>query len=90
MQTKLHLFLDWGITFDKPYKMEEKSHRKVCYADKQTLEENVIRQYMTEVIEEEGTSESTLKGKGGILHTPMHEQPGESKVDSKRKSILRT
>jgi type IV secretion system protein VirD4 len=47
---------------------------------------------MTEVIEEEeeGTSESTVKRQGGILHTPMHEQPGESKVDSKRKSILRT
>ena len=61
-------------------------------SDKQTLEENVIRQYMTEVIEEEeeGTSESTVKRQGGILHTPMHEQPGESKVDSKRKSILRT
>src|SRR5574344_475323 len=49
MQTKLRLFLDWGITFDKPYEMEEKSHRKVRYADKQTLEENVISQNMSDV-----------------------------------------
>ena len=90
MQTKLRLFLDWGITFDKPYEMEEKSHRKVRYADKQTLEENVISQYMTDVIDEEGTIESTANSQGGILHTPKHEQTEESKANSKRKSILRT
>jgi len=90
MQTKLRLFLDWGITFDKPYEMEEKSNRKVRYADKQTLEENVISQNMSDVINEEGTTESTVNRQGGILHTPAHEQTGESKVDSKRKSILRT
>ena len=90
MQTKLRLFLDWGITFDKPYEMEEKSHRKVRYADKQTLEENVLCQHMTDAIDEEGTTESTANKQGGILHTPTHEQTGEGKVDSKRKSILRT
>lgn len=90
MQTKLRLFLDWGITFDKHYEMEEKSHRKVCYADKQTLEENVISQNMSDVIDEEGTTKSAVKRQGGILHTPIHEQTEESKSDSKRKSILRT
>jgi len=92
MQTKLRLFLDWGITFDKPYEMEEKSNRKVRYADKQTLEKNVIQQYMYEEIEDEvgETTESTVKRQGGTIHTPMYEQTGEGKVDSKRKSILRT
>lgn len=90
MQTKLRLFLDWGITFDKPFEMEEKSNRKVRYADKHTLEENVIRQYISDVTDEEETTESAVKRQGGILHTPVHEQTSESKVDSKRKSILRT
>lgn len=90
MQIKLRLFLDWGITFDKPYEMEEKSNRKVRYADKHTLEENVISQNMSDVIDEEGTTESTANSQGGILHTPIHEQTEESKADSKRKSILRT
>ena len=90
MQTKLRLFLDWGITFDKSYEMEEKSNRKVCYADKQTLEENIISQHMSNVIDEEGTSEPAEKRQGGMLHTPIQEQTGEGKVDSKRKSILRT
>ena len=42
MRTVLRLFLDWGISFGDPYIMEEKSHRKVAYADKKTLEENII------------------------------------------------
>lgn len=29
MQTKLKLFLKWGITFEEPYEIEEKSARKV-------------------------------------------------------------
>jgi len=90
IQTKLRLFLDWGITFDRSYEMEEKSHRKVCYADKQTLEENIISQYMSNIIDKEVTTESTEKRQGGMIHTPIQEQTGESKVDSKRKSILRT
>lgn len=90
MQTKLRLFLDWGITFDKSYEMEEKSNRKVSYADKQTLEENIISQYMSDVIDEEGITESTVKRQGGILHTSVYEQTKEGKADSKRKSILRT
>lgn len=44
MRTRLKLFLDWGITFGKPYTVEEKSHRKVAYADKHTLERNIARQ----------------------------------------------
>lgn len=44
MKTVLRLFLDWGISFGNPYIMEEKSHRRVFYADKETLEENIINQ----------------------------------------------
>ncbi|MFI3228329.1 MAG: type IV secretory system conjugative DNA transfer family protein [Clostridia bacterium] len=42
MKTKLPLFLKWGITFEKPYVAEEKSSRKVHYADKNILERNII------------------------------------------------
>lgn len=38
MRTKLKLFLKWGITFEEPYEIEEKSARKVAYADKQERE----------------------------------------------------
>lgn len=42
MQTRLRLFLDWGITFDKTYETEQRANRKVYYADKQELEQNII------------------------------------------------
>ena len=38
MRTVLRLFLEWGITFDKPYTIEERAHRRVAYADKDELE----------------------------------------------------
>lgn len=43
MQTKLRLFLDWGITFNKTYEAKERSHRKVYYADKEELEKNILK-----------------------------------------------
>ena len=46
MKTKLKLFLKWGITFEEPYEREEKSARKVAYADKQEIEEEIIRRFM--------------------------------------------
>ena len=37
MQTRLRLFLDWGITFGKPYILPERAARKVAYADRASL-----------------------------------------------------
>ena len=37
MRTRLHLFLDWGIKFEKPYILPEKTTRKVAYASKSEL-----------------------------------------------------
>ena len=37
MRTHLHLFLDWGIKFEKPYILPEKTTRKVAYASKSEL-----------------------------------------------------
>ena len=43
MRTRLKLFTEWGITFGKPYEIEEKSARKVEYADRFELEAEIIR-----------------------------------------------
>ncbi|PYG86610.1 type IV secretion system protein VirD4 [Ruminiclostridium sufflavum DSM 19573] len=89
MKTKLRLFLDWGITFEKAYETEEKSHRKVYYADKEELEENIIRQTMALDMEDEETEDNTEQGKrGGTIHYPAIEQSEETA--SKRKAIIRT
>lgn len=37
MKVKLKLFLDWGITFGKPYEVPERAERSVHYASKQEL-----------------------------------------------------
>ena len=52
MRTRLKLFLKWGITFEEPYEIEEKSAREVAYADKQEIEQEIVRRYMCCVEEE--------------------------------------
>lgn len=86
MRTVLQLFLDCGITFGKPYIMEEKSHRRVFYADKETLEENIEEQDLDEDIEEIESGDGKNKC-GGMAHNPS------SKIDpinKKRRPTLRT
>ncbi len=46
MKTILKLFLNWGITFEDPYEMEEKSARKVSYVDKDRLENEIVNRQM--------------------------------------------
>lgn len=47
MNTKLRLFLDWGIRFEKVYEIEEHSYRKVYYANKEELEKNIVKSIST-------------------------------------------
>lgn len=74
MKTKLKLFLKWGITFEEPYEIEEKSARKVAYADKQEIEEEIIRRYVCCVEEEqENTAQNTVGRNGGMQQAQMNE-----------------
>lgn len=78
MKTRLRLFLDWGITFDSVYTVPEKVHRKVAYADRQTLEENIVRRHSATVVEDTDSGETPEAPAGtGILHTPADGQAGE-------------
>ena len=90
MKTKLRLFLDWGITFEKIYETEEKSHRKVYYADKEELEENIVRHTMALDLDDEAADDETTENgkRGGTLHSPAMDSSDESAV--KRKAIIRT
>jgi len=89
VKTRLRLFLEWGITFGKPYTVEEKSQREVVYADKQTLEENIVRNHFAchaaEDDAEKASADRFPHGKppveksarakdgSGTLHTPVAE-----------------
>jgi len=48
MQTRLRLFLDWGITFGEAYQTPDRGKRKVYYADKQELEEAILQKFPVE------------------------------------------
>ena len=45
MQTKLRLFLDWGITFGEPYATPEHAARPVAYASRQELFFSISKRY---------------------------------------------
>lgn len=71
MRTRLKLFLEWGITFGKPYEIAEQSARKVEYADRHELEAEIIRRNAAceEVPEEAGIDASP----GGMQHVPAQQ-----------------
>ena len=75
MKTKLKLFLKWGISFEEAYFIEEKSTRKVEYADKAELEEEIMRRH-TYLMEEEVDlpEEAAVKNSGGIMQSQMIKQ----------------
>ena len=45
MRTRLKLFFKWGIEFENVYSIEEKSERKVQYADSKEVEAAVLEKY---------------------------------------------
>ena len=67
MKVKLRLFLDWGIRFGEPYEVPEKAQRAVAYADKQELEESIIRRHYGTVAEEE-PPQDVPAAVGGMNH----------------------
>lgn len=87
MRTRLKLFLDWGITFGKPYEIAEQSARQVQYADRRKVEEEIIRRHAAcEDVPEETGAEATTSG--GILHTStptINLDPFEQKQESARR-----
>lgn len=62
MKSQMRLFLDWGIRFGTPYEIPEKTQRPVAYADKQTLEENIIRSQYASQIEDDDSSADLMSG----------------------------
>ena len=45
MQTRLRLFLEWGITFGEPYQVPQQAARKVYYASKAELTDVIYRAF---------------------------------------------
>lgn len=85
MKTRLKLFLKWGITFEEPMEFPEKSARKVAYADKQEIEEEIIRRYMCCMGNSEYADGKNVSVKAGGMQQANINEPL-----SKSRQMLRT
>ncbi len=52
MRTELRLFFKWGIEFEEGYVAEQHAARAVSYADRLTLEQEILRRRMDDDLEE--------------------------------------
>lgn len=82
MKVKLRLFLDWDIRFGKPYEVPEKAQRSVAYADKQELEEAIIRRHYGTIVVNEDPPQTASTAAGGMAQ-------GMQAVPDSRKTAFR-
>lgn len=61
MKTKLKLFLDWGIRFEKPLEIPDRGSRPVHYAGKAELEQAILSGCPLVYSEEPLQTQTTLK-----------------------------
>ena len=79
MRTKLPLFLKWGIRFEKPFEVEERAARKVAYADRFELEQEIMNRRCAYDEDDFAEFPEPPCGdrSGGALHTPVQEHEPE-------------
>lgn len=82
MRTVLRLFLEWGISFDKPYTIPERGNRRVYYADKNELEYAIYLKHKPPKddpgdFEPEGVATSAKSG--GMADTPQNSSKKKSR-----------
>ena len=82
MKVKLRLFLDWGIRFGMPYEVPEKAQRFVAYADKQELEESIIRRHYGTIVMDSEQPQGGGTSAGGIAQ-------GIQAAPDSRKTVFR-
>ena len=85
MQTRLRLFLDWGITFDRIYEVPEKAARKVAYADKDELERRIMTRYHADRAAEDAPT-SNQRAQSGMNHMQSNYSLRESKSQQRAQS----
>lgn len=81
MIVKLKLYFEWGIKFDKTYKLSDRGNRKVSYAGKDEIEAQIMRLYKKQFEENEIKEEhpnvskksNDTKGNSSGTSMPMSE-----------------
>ena len=88
MRTRLRLFLEWGITFEEEYRVEEQAARRVYYADQNALTRAIVRKYPPKLPEQKTTR--SVKGEGQLHDTPVQEMVVAEDIDYDRMPHKRT
>ena len=65
MRTRLHLFMDWGITFGEAYQVPEHGKRKVYYAGREELERAINQKFLIEEPDQAEKVPSPQRGRPG-------------------------
>lgn len=84
MKTRLRLFLEWGITFGKPYAVPERANRQVKYANREDLERNILAKHPSK---QEQNDHSASDGAGSYGGMASHAQ---STVKSEKHRQVKT
>ena len=82
MRTRLRLFLDWGITFGKPYILPERAAREVAYADKQSLMRSIHAKYPRDVVPPRAPRKAE---RGGMRQTDAQAMELQAEADAEAK-----
>ena len=77
MRTRLRLFLDWGITFEEEYHVEEHSARKVFYANRDALSLAILRKYPPKIPDQ--TCNRSAKNEGQLHNASSQDTPAKDK-----------
>lgn len=90
MRTELRLFFKWGIEFEEGYEPEQHAARQVSYADRLTLEQEIIRRQVDEddAAFDEPPLPPYFPGGGGMTQAPIEGQT--DKTIWQRRPPLRT
>ena len=79
MRTRLRLFLEWGITFEEEYRVEEQAARRVYYADQDALTRAIMRKYPPKLPEQQ--TNRSVKGEGQLHDAPVQEMVVAEDID---------
>ena len=86
MKVTLKLFFKWGISFGKPYSVEEHGNRAVSYASKDALIDEICKKYHPDKLREiDSTNEE-----GGTIPVNAVNIGQAKKADTRPQARLRT
>lgn len=96
IQTKLKLYFKWGIKFlDEPYMLEERAGRKVIYANRTTLIENIAEKHPEQAAlaaakqarkRAEKAAKAAAKSGGKVVHDEEPFDPETYEAEPPRKT----